>query len=130
MASATEALSDAVLAITAEHAVEPVLQKLVDAARELTGARYAAIGVPDGVPAAPRNPVSRPPAPRGVCRTISVWRGSFVTPLTGRARMHGAGVRRTPAPRTIGQTFVLARAADAHAAIESRATLGKTLLVA
>jgi signal transduction histidine kinase len=48
MPSATEALSDAVLAIAAEHAVEPVLQKLVDAARELAGARYAAIGVPDG----------------------------------------------------------------------------------
>jgi signal transduction histidine kinase len=48
MASATEALSDAVLAIAAEHAVAPVLQKLVDAARELAGARYAAIGVPDG----------------------------------------------------------------------------------
>src|SRR5215213_5617582 len=48
MATATEALSDAVLAIAAEHAVEPVLQKLVDAARELAGARYAAIGVPDG----------------------------------------------------------------------------------
>ena len=48
MASAPEALSDAVLAIAAEHAVEPVLQKLVDAARELAGARYAAIGVPDG----------------------------------------------------------------------------------
>jgi len=44
----SEALSDAVLAIAAEHAVEPVLQKLVDAARELAGARYAAIGVPDG----------------------------------------------------------------------------------
>jgi signal transduction histidine kinase len=43
-----EALSDAVLAIAAEHAVEPVLQKLVSAARELAGARYAAIGVPDG----------------------------------------------------------------------------------
>src|SRR5215213_8206440 len=48
MATATEALSDAVLAIAAEHAVEPVLQKLVDAARELAAARYAAIGVPDG----------------------------------------------------------------------------------
>jgi signal transduction histidine kinase len=45
---ATAALSDAVLAIAAEHSVEPVLQKLVDAARELAGARYAAIGVPDG----------------------------------------------------------------------------------
>src|ERR1044072_3354441 len=43
-----EALSDAVLAIAAEHAVEPVLQKLVNAARELAGATYAAIGVPDG----------------------------------------------------------------------------------
>jgi signal transduction histidine kinase len=43
-----EALSDAVLAIAAEHAVEPVLRKLVNAARELAGARYAAIGVPDG----------------------------------------------------------------------------------
>ncbi|MEA2187880.1 MAG: hypothetical protein QOK16_2891 [Solirubrobacteraceae bacterium] len=43
-----DALSDAVLAIAAEHAVEPVLQKLVDAARELAGARYAAIGVPGG----------------------------------------------------------------------------------
>ena len=48
MPSATEALSDAVLAIAAEHAVEPVLQKLVDAARELANAKYAAIGVPDG----------------------------------------------------------------------------------
>jgi len=37
-----------IVAIAAEHAVEPVLQKLVDAARELAGARYAAIGVPDG----------------------------------------------------------------------------------
>ncbi len=42
------ALSDAVLAIAAEHAVEPILQKLVHAARELAGARYAALGVPDG----------------------------------------------------------------------------------
>jgi signal transduction histidine kinase len=48
MATAADALSDAVLAITAEHAVEPVLQKLVEAARELAGARYAAIGVPGG----------------------------------------------------------------------------------
>jgi signal transduction histidine kinase len=37
-----------VLAIAAEHAVEPVLQRLVEAARELAGARYAALGVPDG----------------------------------------------------------------------------------
>jgi signal transduction histidine kinase len=41
-------LSDVVLAIAAEREVEPVLQKLVHAARELGGARYAALGVPDG----------------------------------------------------------------------------------
>ena len=29
----------------------------------------------------------------------------------------------------IGQTFPLARAADAHAAIEARTTIGKTLLI-
>jgi signal transduction histidine kinase len=46
--SALEAMSDAVLAIASEHAVEPVLRKLVHAARELAGARYAALGVPDG----------------------------------------------------------------------------------
>jgi signal transduction histidine kinase len=37
-----------VLALAAEREVEPVLQQLVHAARELGGARYAALGVPDG----------------------------------------------------------------------------------
>jgi signal transduction histidine kinase len=46
--SALQAMSDAVLAIAAELSVEPVLQRLVGAARQLAGARYAAIGVPDG----------------------------------------------------------------------------------
>jgi signal transduction histidine kinase len=46
--AALQALSDAVLAIAAELAVEPILQKLVHAARELVAARYAALGVPDG----------------------------------------------------------------------------------
>ncbi|MPZ89867.1 MAG: GAF domain-containing protein [Nitriliruptorales bacterium] len=40
-------MSDAVLGIAAELSVEPVLQKLVHAARGLVGARYAAIGIPD-----------------------------------------------------------------------------------
>ena len=44
---AFEAMSDAVLAVAAEHAVEPILQKLVHAARELARARYAALGIPD-----------------------------------------------------------------------------------
>jgi signal transduction histidine kinase len=43
-----QAMSDAVLAIASERSVEGVLQRLVDAARELAGARYAALGVPDG----------------------------------------------------------------------------------
>jgi signal transduction histidine kinase len=41
-------LSDVVLAIAGEHEVEPVLQKIVDTARDLGGARYAALGIPDG----------------------------------------------------------------------------------
>jgi signal transduction histidine kinase len=46
--TAFRTLSDVVLAIAAEREVEPVLRKLVHAARELGGARYAALGVPDG----------------------------------------------------------------------------------
>jgi signal transduction histidine kinase len=46
--TALQAMSDAVLAIAAELSVQAVLQRLVDAARDLAGARYAAIGVPDG----------------------------------------------------------------------------------
>jgi signal transduction histidine kinase len=45
---ALEAISDAVLAIAAEREVEPVLRRLVRAARELASARYAALGIPDG----------------------------------------------------------------------------------
>src|SRR5919198_1483738 len=45
---ALRAVSDAVVAIAAEHRFEPVLEKLADAARKLANARYAAIGVPDG----------------------------------------------------------------------------------
>src|SRR6202042_3664142 len=39
--------SDAVLAVAAELSVDEVLQRLVDSARELAGARYAALGIPD-----------------------------------------------------------------------------------
>ena len=44
---ALKAVSDAVLAVGSQHAVEDVLQRLVDSARELAGARYAALGIPD-----------------------------------------------------------------------------------
>jgi signal transduction histidine kinase len=45
---ALKAVSDAVLAVAANLSVDEVLQKLVDAARELAGARYTALGIPDG----------------------------------------------------------------------------------
>jgi signal transduction histidine kinase len=45
---ALRAVSDAVLAVTSQHSVEEVLQRLVEQARELAGARYAALGTPDG----------------------------------------------------------------------------------
>src|SRR4051812_6551101 len=41
-------LSDAVLAVAAQRSVDEVLQGLVERARELAGARYAALGIPDG----------------------------------------------------------------------------------
>src|SRR4051812_22525387 len=46
--TAFRALSDVVLALAGEHEVEPVLQKVVHSARELGGAKYAALGIPDG----------------------------------------------------------------------------------
>ncbi|MDQ6874500.1 MAG: GAF domain-containing sensor histidine kinase [Actinomycetota bacterium] len=41
-------LLEVALAVAAERRAEPVLQTVLDAARDLTGARYAAVGVPDG----------------------------------------------------------------------------------
>jgi signal transduction histidine kinase len=48
LSPALKAVSDAVLAVTSQRSVEEVLQGLADQARELVGARYSAIGVPDG----------------------------------------------------------------------------------
>jgi signal transduction histidine kinase len=45
---ALRALSDAILETASELRLQPALQRLVDAARTLAGARYAALGVPDG----------------------------------------------------------------------------------
>ena len=64
-------------------------------------------------------------------RGIQVLRGITVTPeqsraLTAEALAEAAAGRLRP---LIGQTFPLERAADAHAAIERRDTIGKTLLV-
>lgn len=46
--AAFTALSEAVLELASETQLEPVLKKLVDRARELVGATYAALGIPDG----------------------------------------------------------------------------------
>lgn len=48
LSPALRAVSDAVLSVAAERSVEEVLQRLVESARELVDARYAALGVPDG----------------------------------------------------------------------------------
>ena len=45
-AAVLEALNSAALTLAAEHSLDKVLQKIVDVARELAQARYAAIGVP------------------------------------------------------------------------------------
>jgi signal transduction histidine kinase len=45
---ALKAVSDAVLAVASQRSVDEVLQQLVDCARELVDARYAALGIPDG----------------------------------------------------------------------------------
>jgi signal transduction histidine kinase len=43
-----KAVSDAVLAVASRLSVEEVLQRLVESARELANARFAALGMPDG----------------------------------------------------------------------------------
>ena len=48
LSPALKAVSDAVLAVASQLSVEEVLQRLVDSARELADARYAAVGIPDG----------------------------------------------------------------------------------
>ena len=48
LSPALRAVSDAVLAVASQLSVDEVLQRLVDCARELADARYAALGIPDG----------------------------------------------------------------------------------
>ena len=64
-------------------------------------------------------------------RGVTLLRGAARDPremaqLTKVALEHAAAGELRP---VIGQTFPLARAADAHRAIESRSTVGKTLLL-
>jgi signal transduction histidine kinase len=48
LSPALKAVSDAVLAVASQLSVDEVLQRLVDTARELASARFAALGIPDG----------------------------------------------------------------------------------
>ena len=45
--AALRAVTDVVLGLAGEPALEPVLERLVHAVRDLVGARYAALGIPD-----------------------------------------------------------------------------------
>jgi NADPH2:quinone reductase len=88
------------------------------------GGRFLAFGLASGAFAAITDEEA---AERGV----AVLRGARIDPaemveLSRAALAEAAGGRLRP---VIGQTFPLERAADAHAAIEARATVGKTLLV-
>lgn len=47
LASRLEVVSSAILAVTGELSLDKVLHRIVDLARELAGARYAALGVPN-----------------------------------------------------------------------------------
>jgi NADPH:quinone reductase len=89
-----------------------------------SGGRFCAYGMAGGAFAG----VSDEDAARRGARVV---RGAGVAPgemadLTRAALAEAVAGRLRP---VIGQTFPLERAADAHAAIEARATLGKTLLV-
>lgn len=71
------------------------------------------------------------PAEIAAARDVSVRRAPFAAPKDmprfARSALAEAAAGRLRA--VIGQRFPLERAADAHAAVESRSTVGKTLLV-
>jgi NADPH2:quinone reductase len=89
------------------------------------GGRFCPFGMASG---------SFAPVPRELAqaRQVTVLAGAAADPaklkdLVRAALAEAAAGRIRP---VIGQEFELARAADAHAAIEARATIGKTLLAA
>lgn len=88
------------------------------------GGRFSVFGMASGA-------FVRIPEGEAERRGITVIRGAPITPEDSRALQREAqerAVARRLRP-VIGQRFPLERAADAHAAIEARATIGKTLLV-
>jgi len=90
-----------------------------------SGGRFCAFGMASGAFARIRDNEADD-------RGITIIRGTQLTPeqmreLSRAALNEAAAGRLRP---LIGQTYPLERAADAHAALASRATIGKTLLVA
>ncbi|UNS98327.1 zinc-binding dehydrogenase [Streptomyces tubbatahanensis] len=123
--------TEKVRAVVGERGVDVVFDgaggTLGGEAFELTarGALFSAHGAPGGGFAQlPREAA----AARGVAlagiEQVQLSAGQ-AKPLLDRALFETAGGRLAP---VVGQTFPLADAAGAHAAIEARATLGKTLL--
>jgi NADPH:quinone reductase len=89
-----------------------------------TGGRFCPFGMASGA-------FARIPDGEAERWSITVVRGAQITPEEARA-LARAALAEAVAGRlhpVIGQRFPLERAADAHAAIESRATVGKTLLI-
>jgi NADPH:quinone reductase len=89
------------------------------------GGRFCAFGLASGTFAAISDQVA-------TARQVTVVRGARLDPaemveLSRSALAEAAAGRLRP---VIGQRFPLERAAEAHAAIEARETVGKTLLVA
>nr|BFE99484.1 hypothetical protein GCM10020241_11600 [Streptoalloteichus tenebrarius] len=90
------------------------------------GGRFSAHGAPSGGFAS----VDRDEAQRRGVRVTGIERVQFSPDeagrLTARALAEAAAGRIRP---VIGRTFPLASAAEAHAAVESRSVVGKTLLL-
>jgi NADPH:quinone reductase len=88
------------------------------------GGRFCPFGMASGA-------FARIPEGEAERRNVTVVRGGPMPPEEARALARAClaeAVARRLRP-VIGQRFPLDRAADAHAAIEARATIGKTLLV-
>ena len=90
------------------------------------GGRFIVMGMASGAMAVP----DQAEAERRKVTVIGLWTVPL-TPedlrgLTREALAEAAAGRLRP---TVGQTFPLERAAEAHAAIEARAAIGKTLLI-
>lgn len=88
------------------------------------GGRFCAFGMASGM-------FTRVTDDEAAQRGVTVVRGAMMTPEESRDLSRAAlGEAATGRLRpVVGQTFSLERAADAHAAIERRDTLGKTLLL-